>query len=622
MVKTAASISGLYRVTKCPSKPLCVNCISIRKNDLGISWTLRDTYAFISKFCTSALASRPARPVDQLSISSSLLHLSHAAVTSQNQIPSPNAITAQQIPHRRYFHDYFTTAITGHWATIRPAPYAQFSAGDGQLPLMTPSSDKTNKESQSSTIVRIPLKHAKQHVGILRSRGNRPYNEDWPQAGVLDLPLQSLIEPFQVPSSIARSLESEPFPPSATSPSSVFYYAVFDGHGGDECSTFLKSKLHEYIENAARDFYPPDALLSTIRDSAQNSADELSKQHHRRELQAKLITEWRNTVGGYFRRFKPSFCGPVTTSEPVKVHPGSVTSMGSGDDRPAPQGSGAVGSATGDASWESILTYAFLRADLDFITGKWTNTTETAMIISNGKPSSRLQSGNGTVVAAAATSKSRITNKSGSTASVALILTPPNASAPYWSPNSTCTLITAHIGDTRIILCNTITGLATPLTAAHHPSHPLESRRLRRYATAFISDSFGEERFGVLANTRSFGDASHKGLGVTAEPEVTRRELNGSEWSFMVLCSDGVSGVLSDQEIVDIIKEAQTPEEGAREVIKFAEEVVGRTNGGGDNATCMVVRLGGWQQRLSGGDGSAGTKELRKWRLQEPARRQ
>ena len=90
----------------------------------------------------------------------------------------------------------------------------------------------------------------------------------------------------------------------------------------------------------------------------------------------------------------------------------------------------------------------------------------------------------------------------------------------------------------------------------------------------------------------------------------------------MVLCSDGITGVLSDQEIVDIVKEAKTPEEGAKEVVKFAEEVAGRSLSGGDNATCMVVRLGGWEQRQSGGQGSEGSRELRSWKKEQNTRRQ
>jgi protein phosphatase PTC6 len=152
-----------------------------------------------------------------------------------------------------------------------------------------------------------------------------------------------------------------------------------------------------------------------------------------------------------------------------------------------------------------------------------------------------------------------------------------------------------------------------PLTTTHHPSSPSESRRLRRYATAFVSDSFGEERFGVLANTRSFGDVSQKRLGVSAEPEVYRRELGPGEYSFMVLVSDGVSGTLTDQEIVDIVKECRSPEEGAKELVEFAEEVASE----GDNATAVVVRLGGWEKRAEGGEGFMGTKDLRAWRRDE-----
>ena len=73
-----------------------------------------------------------------------------------------------------------------------------------------------------------------------------------------------------------------------------------------------------------------------------------------------------------------------------------------------------------------------------------------------------------------------------------------------------------------------------------------------------------------LANTRAFGDKQSKRLGVSAEPEIRRVELGPAEHSFLVLVSDGVSGTLSDQEIVDIVKEAKTPEQGAKDVVSFA----------------------------------------------------
>ena len=126
-------------------------------------------------------------------------------------------------------------------------------------------------------------------------------------------------------------------------------------------------------------------------------------------------------------------------------------------------------------------------------------------------------------------------------------------------------------------------------------------------------DSFGEERIAGLANSRSFGDMRSKRIGVSAEPEMTRVDMGPAQYAFLVLMSDGVSGTLSDQEIVDVIKEARTPEEGARAVVEYATEV----SHDGDNATCQVVRLGGWERRSEGGVGSLGTKEIRDVRRAE-----
>ncbi|KAL8749024.1 MAG: hypothetical protein Q9184_006968 [Pyrenodesmia sp. 2 TL-2023] len=81
----------------------------------------------------------------------------------------------------------------------------------------------------------------------------------------------------------------------------------------------------------------------------------------------------------------------------------------------------------------------------------------------------------------------------------------------------------------------------------------------------------------------------------------------------MVLVSDGVTNEASDQEIVDIVKEWRTPEQGAKAVVSFVTE----TGRDGDNATCLVVRLGGWERRSEGGVGSMGTKEGREWRRSE-----
>ena len=72
--------------------------------------------------------------------------------------------------------------------------------------------------------------------------------------------------------------------------------------------------------------------------------------------------------------------------------------------------------------------------------------------------------------------------------------------------------------------------------------------------------------------------------------------------------SDGVSGTLSDQEIVDVVKEAKTPEQGSRDVVSYATEVSSE----GDNATAAWWSdSGGGRGGLKGGMGSMGTKEMR-----------
>ena len=211
-------------------------------------------------------------------------------------------------------------------------------------------------------------------------------------------------------------------------------------------------------------------------------------------------------------------------------------------------------------------------------------------------------------------------NRSGSTCTSTFIntLCSEEVDEDYYFNRGTVNLLTvAHVGDTKAILVDN-SGLAHALTIPHHPSNPLEAARLRKYATNFMTDSFGEERFISLANTRAFGDINFKQQGVSAEPDVSQyiigdkatisKKLSeeeigkytvagtGGDESFLILCSDGVTGILTDQEIADIIMTnynnkgiAGTPQLGAEEVLKFVEYV-----GGDDNATVLVVRLNGW----------------------------
>ncbi|KAL2066553.1 hypothetical protein VTL71DRAFT_2624 [Oculimacula yallundae] len=618
-------------------------------------WSLGDTYDFIATF----LYNPDIRPIYSTITSGSKRHYGTSRVRAGHlhRIGPHILVSASSYGHasrtgigRRQFHDYFVTNLpssslhpdsrssTGPHHKLPRADSTPHTAGQGRSPAAAPPMVGLSREM---TVVRIPLRSAKHHFGVSLSRGTRPYNEDTYQAGTLEIPAFAKRAPISL--SRAGKTASATSADSASGDPQVFYFGVFDGHGGNECSDFLREELHRYLEETAktfelasslktgkkkeRDVGGPSAekdgsseLASRGRESLQSietksekevekdsnipSKDEngtienppageaiesekpvpvKSNKPKSNELQQSLVAQWKDTVGGYFRRFRPEHFSLASSSGEE-----------SADDTPV--------------SIETALMYAFLKADLDFITAQAQkpdpdNHSDKPLNADDilGRPSHL-----------ASQSQHRIGGPNrfigGSTASIVLISTP--TPTPFWHPASPSTIVVAHVGDTRILLCNTATGLAIPVTTNHHPSSPVEGARLRRYAATFVTDSFGEERMSGLANTRAFGDMRSKRIGVSAEPEIRRVELAPAEYSFLVLVSDGVSGTLTDQEIVDVVKEAKTPEQGARDVVGFATEVSRE----GDNATCLVVRLGGWERRIEGGMGSMGTKEVRDFR--------
>ncbi|KAF2641884.1 protein serine/threonine phosphatase 2C [Massarina eburnea CBS 473.64] len=583
----------------------------------------------------------------------------------RSRIPVAIAHPSRQPSECRCFHEYFITHLPSsslhpdsrtvagpHHKLPREKSVPHEPRSTNRTPAAAPP---THDQSRDMTVVRIPLKSAKHHFGVSLSRGSRPYNEDSYQAGTIEVPTFAKRQPMSLRWSAGGGIKNELTPAgSASGDPQVFYFGVFDGHGGMECSGFLREELHRYVEDAMKLFELESSLQSEASKARrigwpgstgnpderalQNRAEAEGKESldaiethtpagaepirpphsdngmdfptagakskeqpmctappvkqslsikKAEELEQQLVKQWKELVGGYFRRFKPEYFSTSGGGQKAK--------SSTPDTR---QGIGM----------ETVLEYAFLKADLDFVSAQAGKQDEDPVLADKaindndilGQPSRQSKNIGGT---------KRF--KGGSTCSIALISTP--TPSPYWHPASPSTIITAHVGDTRILLCHTATGKAIPLTSNHHPSHPEEATRLRRFAATFVTDSFGEERVSGLANTRAFGDMASKRIGVSAEPEIRRVEISPAEYSFMVLISDGVSGHLSDQEIVDIVKEAKTPEQAAREVTSFATEVATDA----DNATTLVVRLGGWERRSEGGLGSLGTKEMRDWRKDE-----
>ncbi|CAG8006384.1 unnamed protein product [Penicillium salamii] len=500
------------------------------------------------------------------------------------------------------FRDYFVTHLPS--SSLHPDPRGPTSPFH-KLPrgASTPHVGDTSQSpaafqalvDRETTVVRIPLRSAKHHFGAVTARGTRPANEDTYQAGVIDIPAFAKRPPTSVTikrrnlqDPVAQPRESRGAETASGDPQ-VFYFGVFDGHGGTECSSFLRDYLHEYIQNAARDIELQSSLRPGATVPPATTELPVMQEGDRRRigaLEKYLVQTWRRIVGGYFKRFKPphfAYDGTESTDPAIADH----------------------------ISVEEVVEYAFLRADLDFVQAQASKQEDDP--VRAERPLNDDEIFHRPSMTRSPHIGGRARFKGGSTGSVAMISTP--TPAPFWHPIAPSSLLVAHVGDTRILLCSTETGEAIPVTSNHHPSSPIEASRLRRYAATFVTDSFGEERMSGLANTRAFGDVHSKRIGVSAEPELKRIELGPAEFSFLVLVSDGVSGTLLDQEVVDIIKESKTPEQGARDVVNFSTEVTRE----GDNATCLVLRLGGWERRQEGGVGSMGTRESRNWRRQEAA---
>ncbi|KAI8391152.1 phosphatase 2C-like domain-containing protein [Radiomyces spectabilis] len=197
-------------------------------------------------------------------------------------------------------------------------------------------------------------------------------------------------------------------------------------------------------------------------------------------------------------------------------------------------------------------------------------------------------------------------NQEGSTGSVAII--EPRDEKPFWESEQYDILI-GHVGDTRILLCDATSGEVVTLTTGdHHPGNPAEIDRLRKYAGFVTTDSWGDDRIlGMLATSRAFGDARLKRYGVSSEPDIMRYTFNNDKpAAFMVLVTDGITSVMSDQEIIDFIKQYKDPTTAAKKLVDAADQY-----GSEDNLSAMVVRLGHWGTRMPDF-----THELRKYKLE------
>lgn len=142
-------------------------------------------------------------------------------------------------------------------------------------------------------------------------------------------------------------------------------------------------------------------------------------------------------------------------------------------------------------------------------------------------------------------------------------------------------LAISNVGDSRAILGTMSPDnrlMAVQLTVDLKPNLPKEEERIRQCGGRVFALEDEPEVHRVwlpdddspgLAMARAFGDFCLKDFGVIAVPEVTYRRLTNED-QFIVLATDGVWDVLSNQEVVSIVSSAPSRVTAAKVVVDTA----------------------------------------------------
>ncbi len=142
-------------------------------------------------------------------------------------------------------------------------------------------------------------------------------------------------------------------------------------------------------------------------------------------------------------------------------------------------------------------------------------------------------------------------------------------------------LVVANIGDSRAVLSKN--GVAKQLSVDHEPATESEDIKNRG---GFVSNFPGDvpRVDGQLAVSRAFGDKSLK-KHLSSEPYVTVETIE-DDAEFVILASDGLWKVMSNQEAVDAIRDIKDARSAAKHL---TEEALNRESS--DDISCVVVRF-------------------------------
>ena len=177
------------------------------------------------------------------------------------------------------------------------------------------------------------------------------------------------------------------------------------------------------------------------------------------------------------------------------------------------------------------------------------------------------------------------------------------------------TLICANLGDSRAILCSCNSKnewKASQLTKDHKPMDQEEYSRIISSGgtvSRMINVDKDNEEVGPyrvwgktqikgpgLAMSRSLGDGMAKKLGVLGEPDIYEYTLNEDD-KFIIVASDGIWEYLSNEDVMDIVKEVydnseDKAEEACEILVKNATDAWKRENTNTiDDISCVILFL-------------------------------
>lgn len=163
-------------------------------------------------------------------------------------------------------------------------------------------------------------------------------------------------------------------------------------------------------------------------------------------------------------------------------------------------------------------------------------------------------------------------------------------------------MVVANVGDSRAVLGTTSDDgaiAAVQLTVDFKPNLPQEKERIRRCngQVYCLADEPGVHRVWQpnrespgLAMSRAFGDYCVKDYGVISVPEVTQRRISSND-QFVILATDGVWDVLSNDEAVQIVAGTPDREKAAKRLVECAVRAWRRKRRGIAVDDCSAICL-------------------------------